>query len=284
MAVDTHAHLWRNPRGLDAVVESDKIEQVWVMEVPYFREGPMKELASAREILEVSRRYPGFFVPFGFIDFTKGPEQVDRMKEQGFVGLKAICPVRPYDDTTYFPIYERAEALNMPILFHVGIILKSTREEVTPNQSLGPTNMRPSMLDGIAAAFPRLTLIAGHMGFPWLEELFESLYYYPRIYCSLCGYVDYRWLIDHLDRRCGAGNDPAETLCDRMLFATDCAYGREEPGLTPESAGLSSESLVDFFEGFFRHVGRSYTWGAKSDTVLRGTPRRIMAEARQSRG
>jgi len=273
-AIDTHAHLWKNPQGLDALVESDKIEQVWLMEVPYYHGSRLKDLVSAEEILEVSRRYPGFFIPFGFVDFTIGPEQVDRMKEQGFVGLKAIRPLLPYDDPTYFPIYERAEALNMPILFHVGIILKNTREEMTSNQSLGPTNMRPSMLDGIAAAFPGLTLIAGHMGFPWLEELFESLFYYPRIYCSLCGHIDYHWLIDHLDRRCGVGNDLAETLCDRMLFATDNLYGRE-------GTIQLSESFADFIESFFQHVGGTYTWGAKGDTVLRGTARRIIAEVQQ---
>ena len=67
VAIDTHAHLWKNPEGLDALVESEKIEQVWLMEVPYYRGSQLKELASAEEILEVSRRYPGFFIPFGFV-------------------------------------------------------------------------------------------------------------------------------------------------------------------------------------------------------------------------
>jgi len=228
MVIDTHAHLWNNPKGLDDLAESDTIKQIWIMDVPYYRGSSLKEMASSREILDVSKRYPGFFIPFGFVDYSKGPEQVDRLKDQGFVGLKAIRPLLPYDDPSYFPVYERAEALKMPILFHVGIILKNTREDMTPNQSLGPTNMRPSMLDGIAAAFPKLNLIAGHMGFPWLDELFEALYYYPQISCSVCGYIDYRWLIDHLDRRCGAGNESAETVCDRMMFATDRIYGRED--------------------------------------------------------
>ena len=271
MVIDTHAHLWKNPKGLDDVVKSDLIEQVWLMEVSYYQGSALRDLASAEEVLEVSRRYPGFFIPFGFIDFAKGPDQIDRMKEQGFVGLKAIRPPLPYDDPGYFPLYERAAILKMPILFHVGIILKNTREEMTPTQSLGPTNMRPSMLDGIAAAFPTLPLIQGHMGFPWLNELFESLYYYPKIYCALCGFVDYRWLIDHLDRRCGAGNDPMETMCERMLFATDRVYGREE---TAEDA----ERFARFIEQFFLNVGRSYIWGTKADAVMRDNARRIMDE------
>ncbi len=88
VAIDTHAHLWRNPQGLDRLVESEKIEQVWLMEIPYYRRSALKDLASSIGILEVSQRYPGFFILFGFIDFSKEPEQVDRMKDQGFVGHK----------------------------------------------------------------------------------------------------------------------------------------------------------------------------------------------------
>jgi predicted TIM-barrel fold metal-dependent hydrolase len=253
------------------LVNSDVIEQVWLMDIPYYRDSGLRDLASAQEILEVSQRYPGFFIPFGFIDFTRGPDQVDAMKEKGFVGLKAIRPPHPYDDPAYFPIYERAARLRMPVLFHVGIILKNTREEMTPSQTLGPTNMRPSMLDAIAAAFPGLPLIQGHMGFPWINELFEALYYYPHIYCSLCGFIDYRWLIDHLDRRCAAGADPVETLCDRMLFATDVTYGR--PGVVQQS-----ERFARFIEGFFDYTGRSYLWGLKKEAVMGATARKLMAD------
>ena len=270
MFIDTHAHLWAKPKGLDALVKSGDVEQVWLMHVDYYRGSILKDLAPDREMLEVARRYPGFFIPFGCIDFTQGPDGIDRLKEKGFVGLKAIRPLKPYDDPSYFPIFERAAALHMPVLFHVGIILKNTREEMTPAQSLGPTNMRPSMLDGIAAAFPDLPLIQGHMGFPWLDELFESLFYYPKIYCSLCGYVDYRWLIDHLDRRCRAQEkeDAVETVCDRMMFATDSCYGRP--------AGEGPVRRAQFFEDFFKYAGSSYQWGDKAKAVLRDNALRFM--------
>ncbi len=269
MFIDSHAHLWKDPQGLDAIAESEAIDQVWLMSISYYRDSLLKDLAGDDEVLAVSKRYPGFFVPFGCIDFDGNAEQVDRLKEAGFYGLKAIRPPLAYDHPSYFPIYERAAALQMPILFHVGIIFKNTREEMDPGRSLGPTNMRPSMLDAIAAAFPHLPLIAGHMGVPWLNELFEMLYYYPRTYCSLCGYVDYRWLIDHLDRRCGADPGVAETLCDRMMFATDLAYGRD--------TGLPHIlRAAQFYEDFFSRVGQSYGWGAKTDTVLSGTARKII--------
>ena len=150
--IDTHAHLYRDYdlRHLDEVAESGLVKQVWLLPLNLYV--PEFDFAGDDEVLKVGKRYPGFFVPFGFIDYFKGPEQIDRMKEQGFAALKAIRPPKPYDDESYFPIYERAEALGMPILFHVGIISHRTREQLTMPVKTGPGNMKPSMLDGIADA------------------------------------------------------------------------------------------------------------------------------------
>ena len=120
--IDTHAHLYRDCdyKHLDQVAESGLVKQVWLLPLNLYV--PEFNFAQDDQVLEVGKRYPGLFLPFGFIDYFKGPEQVDKMKEQGFVALKAIRPPKPYDDESYFPIYERAEALGMPVLFHVGII------------------------------------------------------------------------------------------------------------------------------------------------------------------
>ena len=273
MVIDSHAHLWKESEGLEAVAESEVIDQVWLMDIPYYCGSVYKDLAGPKEILEAARRYPGFFIPFGYVDLAGEPEQVDRLKDQGFVGLKFIRPVLPYDDPSYLPVYERAAALKMPSLFHVGIIARNKPDEMTPAQSLGPTNMRPSMLDGVAAAFPELTIIAGHQGFPWQNELFESLYFYPNVYCTLCGYIDYAWVMSHFDRRCPTEDNPTETVCDRMLFASDTCYGR------PFGNGYTPKFAV-FWEMFFQCVGRTYQWGEKADAFLRGTAAEIMEKAK----
>ena len=41
----------------------------------------------------------------------------NRLRDQGFTGLKLEMPSHPYDHDRYMPIYERAEQLGMPILF-----------------------------------------------------------------------------------------------------------------------------------------------------------------------
>ena len=61
---------------------------------------------------------------FGYLDLDGAAEQPDILKEMGFVGLKPYKPHFPYSDERYFPIYERAQALRMPVLFHTGLVAK----------------------------------------------------------------------------------------------------------------------------------------------------------------
>ena len=266
--IDTHAHLRAeyDSKELDKAAESDYLKQVWLMPIDCY--APSYGFAGNDIVLEVSKRYKGFFIPFGFIDYMKDASQVDCMKEAGFIGLKAIRPIEDYDSLKYFPIYERAQALNMPILFHVGIISRKPQSGLThPSISTGPTRMRPSMLDSIGAAFPDLKLLQGHMGVPWCNELFESLYYYPNISCSVSGLIDYKWLIENLDR-CTETGVP---FTEKMMFAVDAHYGAKR---TNETVLKNAE----FFRMFFQKVGGTYRWGRCADDYLYNNAYRFMKD------
>lgn len=256
--IDTHAHLSADYESgvLDAIAESCEVKQVWLLAIECYNS--KFNFAGNKTVLEVAKRYPELFIPFGFIDYRQGSEQIDRLKDAGFQALKAIRPTTAYDDEQFFPLYERAQELEMPILFHVGIISRKTRDELTDQHySTGSARMRPAMLDTIAAAFPRLRLIQGHMGVPWCNELFESIWYYPNVRCSVSGLVDYRWLIDHLGRHTELG----EPFYRKFMFATDITYGHRPAW---ERAG----EYASFFRNFFRNVGQSESWGAGADDYL----------------
>ncbi len=257
--IDTHAHLWGeyDTRKLDRLAEDGIVRQIWTLAHECHRNSENYKTATAEQVIEVSRRYSGFIIPFGYLNWFKDAAQIDRMKEKGFIGIKAIRPVYDYDDERYFPFYERAQELSMPILFHVGVIARRTREELTdPRFSPGPIRMRPAMLDTIAAIFPKLKLIQGHMGVPWCNELFESLWYYPNIYCSVSGLIDWKWLIDNLDRRTESGIP----FHQKMMFSTDAYYGLIEPEKIYRS--------VIFMREFFRSVGQTYNWGTAVDDFM----------------
>ena len=248
--IDTHAHLiggvdWKL---MDEIAGSGVLKQAWLMHCPCVSYGI--PFADEDEVLMCAKRYPGMYVPFGFIDFEKGASEVSRLKEKGFTGLKAISPLKNYDDESYFPVYAKAEELGMPILFHVGIISKGFWQNMAVPGAPGPGRMKPGMLDTIADAFPKLQLIQGHQGVPWINELWESLFYYPNISCSVCGLVDYKWLMEHFDDR--TANDML--FSQKLMFGVDGLYGHRD-------YWNNMLETANFMEEFFLRVGRTANWG-----------------------
>lgn len=272
MFIDAHAHLCRNPRGLDKIAASGRLEQVWLMDVSGC-ELKTNPFAAREEVLRAAREFPGFFIPFGYLDLRKTPEEIDRLKEQGFFGLKAYRPEKPYDAPEYFPFYARASELGMPILFHTGLLEKCPPARMGPHLSCGPDNMKPAHLATIAAAFPRLTLIGGHLGYPWLEETAQNLYYYPNIYHDLSGYRNcIEWLLRNFDRKCNDGGVGTRYFNDKLLFATDAlCYGNPK-------GHEEAFQLMDYWELFLKMAGGNYyRWGEPRERkkILYGNAKRL---------
>jgi predicted TIM-barrel fold metal-dependent hydrolase len=265
--IDTHAHLIHDVdwKLMDEIAALGVLQQAWLMHCPAVSDGIT--FADEDEVLLCADRFPGLYVPFGFIDFSKGSDEVERLHAKGFKGLKAISPLKAYDDESFFPVYAKAEELGMPVLFHVGIIAKGFWKQMSVCGFPGPGNMKPSMLDTIADAFPKLQLIQGHQGVPWTNELFESLFYYPNISCSVCGLIDYEWLIRNLDRRTAFG----QTFAQRMMFGVDGLYGSRPFWQNMlDSAG--------FMEEFFKRVGRTFHWGQSGRDFMSGNAEKFFCK------
>lgn len=287
MLIDAHAHLSRNPKDLDRVVSSGVIEQAWIMDTSFYRNIKVEilggiQFSTQQEVLDVARDYPGFFIPFGWLDFSKGPEVVDRLKEKGFVGLKAIRPDKPYDDPSYFPHYERAEKLKMPVLFHTGFVL-STPYKVTCKMESGgrnqcATNMKPSALSDIASSFPELTIIGAHLGSPWGEETALALQDCANLYFDISGgdrHIYSQWLIDHLHFAAPIIKGNTVTtggFSDKILMGIDALYGLRE-------VHDDIFRAIKYWELFFLCHGRAYTWGKDVRKIMRLNARGIMKKA-----
>ena len=85
--IDTHAHLFVDYdwAALDATAQCPALRQVWLLGLDCYKEST--ELAGNAPVLEVAKRYPGFFIPFGFIASPRA-RAIDQMREQA-PGLKA---------------------------------------------------------------------------------------------------------------------------------------------------------------------------------------------------
>ena len=256
--IDAHAHLLHNHTGFDRIVESGVYEEIWLMDLSGIRL-PGYELATREEVLQAAKDFKGRVSAFGFLDFDKEVSEIDRMKEMGFVGLKPYKPLHPYNHEAYYAHYQRAQELKMPILFHTGLVAHGLPwSGSSTGHCFGPDNMRPAHLAGIAEAFPELTIIGGHVGWPWIEEMEQNLYYYKNIYHDVSGYRrSIGRLNEILDRRCHDGTD--RYFNDKMLFATDSFYGIP-------SENEQSLKLCDFWRYYFEFVGKIYyRWGREEE-------------------
>ena len=78
------------------------------------------------------------------------PDEITRCRDQGFAGLTFIGPTKPYNDPAYFPLYEHAAALHLPVLFHLGIVVNTQGW-----QNCDSNLMRPIHLDCRAHRTPQ---------------------------------------------------------------------------------------------------------------------------------
>jgi predicted TIM-barrel fold metal-dependent hydrolase len=126
-------------------------------------------------------------VGFGEIqlDHPKVLEQIDRFHAAGFRGLGEISgPKKNYDDPAYSPIYARAEKYGMMILFHTGIVNR-TSPEIPADISVD--RMRATTLDNIARRYPKITIIGAHLGNPDYSWAAEIARWNPNIYWDVSG-------------------------------------------------------------------------------------------------
>ena len=80
------------------------------------------------EMAEKAAQYPGRFYLFAHLPLGDGLEAAKELercvKELGFVGamISGHYHDLPYDDEHYFPIFEKAQELNVPIYLHPGLV------------------------------------------------------------------------------------------------------------------------------------------------------------------
>lgn len=137
------------------------------------------------EAIKHAQRHPDLWIPTAMIDpETTTPQRLVELQDMGYVGLKMIGVLRDYDCPDYFPMYEKAQELGLPILLHMGVIGGGIDYAIThprrdpeaakaynrwsgmmqEGRNMSATRMRPFHLDTIANNFPRLKLIGAHLG------------------------------------------------------------------------------------------------------------------------
>jgi predicted TIM-barrel fold metal-dependent hydrolase len=216
--------------------------------------------------LDAWRAYPDLVIPLAQVMLDEdGPDTVSELRERGFQGLKITSPSRDYDDESYYPLYERAEALQMPILFHTGIrggpidyLLFHPRDPVLAEQfsqeheersrrsTRGAARMQPIFLDTISLAFPGLRIIGAHLGYGLYDSAAAVARWRRNVSFDISGGRVVRRHI--LDR----AMIYREVLPEKLLFGSDCDVAHMSREVTAwmdafEATGISAEDQDKIF-------------------------------------
>ena len=197
MIIDIHHHLVNEKGYVESLLrEMDRlgIEKCCLSALGQLFDGMFIKgehsgaIADNSMLAEVIKQYHDRLIGFGFLRPGKDDSSlIDQFIDWGFRSLKITIPVSAYDDKAYWPIYEKAQRYNLPILFHTGIL---TLPKPRPEEDISSVRMMPILLEPVAQAFPQLKIIIAHLGTTYTKEAAALARIFPNIYVDLSGKID----------------------------------------------------------------------------------------------
>jgi predicted TIM-barrel fold metal-dependent hydrolase len=184
------------------------------------------------EIAALVQRFPDRFLGLATVGPRRPVEATGELRRAvSDLGLRGLHMLPwmwnlPPNDKHYYPLYVACVDLGIPFCLQVG--------HTGPLRPSEPGRPIP-YLDEVALAFPELTIIGGHIGYPWTEEMIALAWKYPNVHIDTSAYLPHYY-------------PPALRMFmnsygqDKVLFGTNypmlspsrCRAQVEELGLKPE--------------------------------------------------
>jgi predicted TIM-barrel fold metal-dependent hydrolase len=149
------------------------LSQCWA---PYETHTPPEYVA------EVVSQFPDKFIGFWGSDPLKGSRSVrDLQRAYDDYHMRGVKLSPAYNhvalnDARLYPIYCKAEELDIPVLIHTGWTwVPGSRIEA----------QHPLLLDEVAETFPSLKIVVAHMGFQWSHETIMLMRKHPNVWADL---------------------------------------------------------------------------------------------------
>ena len=147
------------------------------------------DMVPNEEVIKICAQYPGRMYPLAkinLLDHAPDPAELHHYAEKGVKGFKFIYPWFEYDHDLYMPVYEEAEKIGLPVLFHTGDYRPNQTDLVNRRPVL--RNMDPLTLDRIARSFQKLKIVMAHLGTTvWRIQAAELLKIHANLYSDLAG-------------------------------------------------------------------------------------------------
>lgn len=197
---------------------------------------PRNVMISNDEVAGFLAEAPDRLIGIGSVDISKSMAAVREIRrcvnELGFKAIRVLPWLweLPPTDRRFYPVYTACCDLGIPFCTQIGHTGPLMPSEVG----------RPVYLDQVALDFPELTIVAGHIGYPWTEEAIAVASKHENVYIDTSAYTVRRY-------------PPALVDFMRQHGRSKVLFGTNYPMITPakalegiEALGLDAQSAALF--------------------------------------
>jgi predicted TIM-barrel fold metal-dependent hydrolase len=162
--------------------------------------------------------HPEPFAGVGSVPLNRPMDAVREVRrcvdDLGFVGIRVVPWLweLPPNDWRYYPIYAECVEQDVPFCLQVG--------HTGPLKPSEPGRPVPYLGD-VCREFPDLTVVAGHIGHPWTEEMMALATKYEDVYIDTSAYRPKRYPAELVEFVRGHGTE-------HVMFGTN--YPMIQPG------------------------------------------------------
>ncbi|UUX93995.1 amidohydrolase family protein [Aquabacterium sp. J223] len=172
--------------------------------------GPRNVMISNDEVAGFVAQAPDRLVGVGSVDIGKPMAAVREVRrcveELGFRAIRVLPWLweLPPTDRRFYPVYTACAELGVPFCTQIGHTGPLMPSEVG----------RPIYLDQVALDFPELTIVGGHIGYPWTDEAIAVATKHENVHIDTSAYTVKRYPAALVDFMRGHGRR-------KVLFGTN---------------------------------------------------------------
>ncbi len=223
--------------AMDAAGVTISLISAWV--------GPSGALISNDEVAGFVAEAPGRLVGVGSVDISRPREAVREIrrcvKDLGFRAIRVLPWLweLPPTHAWFYPVFSECCELGVPFCTQVG--------HTGPLMPSEPGRPIP-YIDRIALDFPELSIVCGHIGYPWTDEMIAVATKHPGVFIDTSAYTVERY--------------PANLVAYLKSHGrSKVMFGSNWPMIAPQKAlrgldtlGLEEAVLEGFLSGNARRV------------------------------
>jgi predicted TIM-barrel fold metal-dependent hydrolase len=191
---------------------------------------PRNVMISNDEVAEFVAEAPDRLVGVGSVDISKPMDAVREIRrcirDLRFKAIRVLPWLWevPPTDRRFYPVYTACAEEGVPFCTQIGHTGPLMPSEVG----------RPVYLDQVALDFPELTIVAGHIGYPWTDEAIAVATKHPNVFIDTSAYTVKRY-------------PPQIVEFLKQHGATKVLFGTNYPMITGKKAleGLNELNIPD---------------------------------------